>query len=135
MGYWVEDCGDNLGFDEVRTTLACPVLGLPPLRDWTTLTYRWAVAGWRDSGVGNVIATYDILPPSDEQVLRNLRESAGKATHFYWSSAEQFHALHASLPATAHHACGAGKTLRALRAAGADAQPFPNGREWQRWLH
>ena len=23
----------------------------------------------------------------------------------------------------------------ALRAAGTDAQPFPNGREWQRWLH
>jgi hypothetical protein len=68
-------------------------------------------------------------------VLRDLRESAAKATHFYWSSAEQFHALRASLPAVAQHACGAGKTLRALRAAGADAQPFPNGREWQRWLH
>lgn len=134
-GYWVEGCGDNLGFDEIRATLECPVLGLPPLREWTALTYRWAVAGWRDSGVGNVIATYDILPPADEQVLRNLRESAAKATHFYWSSAEQFHALRGSLPAGARHACGAGKTLRALRAAGADAQPFPNGREWQRWLH
>lgn len=134
-GLWVEGCGDNLGFDEVRSTLECPVLGLPPLRDWTALTYRWAVPGWRESGIGNVIATYDILPPADAGVLRSLRESATKATHFYWSSAEQFHALRTSLPAGAHHACGAGKTLRALRAAGADAQPFPNGREWQRWLH
>jgi hydroxymethylbilane synthase len=135
LGYWVEGCGDNLGFEEVRATLECPVLGLPPLRDWTALTYRSAVAGWHDAGVGNVIATYDILPPTDEEVLRGLHESAAKATHFYWSSAEQFHALKNSLPPGARHACGAGKTLRALRAAGADAQPFPNGREWQRWLH
>jgi hydroxymethylbilane synthase len=135
LGHWVEGCGDNLGFDEVRATLECPVLGLPPLRDWTALTYGSAVAGWRDSGVGNVIATYDILPPTDEQVLRGLRESAARATHFYWSSAAQFHALQDSLPPGARHACGAGKTLRALRAAGADAQPFPNGREWHGWLN
>lgn len=134
-GFWVEGCGDNLGFDEVRATLECPVLRLPPLREWTALTYRWAVPGWRESGVGNVVATYDILRPADAGVLRGLHQSAAKATHFYWSSAEQFHALRASLPSGAHHACGAGKTLRALRAAGADAQPFPNGREWQRWLH
>ncbi len=134
-GLWVEGCGDNLGFDDVRTTLECPVLGLPPLREWTALTYRWAAPGWRESGVGNVIATYDILPPADRDVLRGLHDAAAKATHFYWSSAEQFLALRESLPAGASHACGAGKTLRALRAAGADALPFPNGREWQRWLH
>lgn len=135
MGHWVEGCGDNLGFDEVRATLGIPVLGLPPLGDWAALTYRWAVPGWRESGVGNVVATYDIVPPADVRVLDELRETAARATHFYWSSPEQFHALRASLPANARHACGAGKTLRALRAAGADAQPFPNGREWQRWLH
>lgn len=134
-GLWVEGCGDNLGFFEIRTTLECPVLRLPPLRDWTALTYRWAAPGWRDSGVGQVITTYEILPPADPEVLRSLRESAAMATHFYWSSAEQFQALRPALPAGARHACGAGKTLRALRAAGADAQPFPNGREWQRWLH
>lgn len=135
LGYWVEGCGDNLGFDAIRATLDCAVLGLPPLREWTALTYRTAVDGWRESGVGNVIATYDILPPGDGAVLRGLGEAAAKATHFYWSSAEQFHALRGSLPPGARHACGAGKTLRALRSAGADAQPFPNGREWQRWLH
>ncbi len=135
LGLWVEGCGDNLGFEEVRATLECPVLGLPPLRDWTALTSSWAVPGWRASGVGRVLATYDIVPPTDESVLQGLREAARKATHFYWSSPEQFHALRAALPPNAHHACGAGKTLRALRAAGTDAQPFPNGREWQRWLH
>jgi hypothetical protein len=85
--------------------------------------------------VGNVLETYDILPPADTSVVENLRASARQATHFYWSSAEQFHALRPAVPAGAHHACGAGKTLRALRAAGTDAQPFPNGREWQRWVH
>ena len=134
-GLWVEGCGDNLGFESVRATLECPVLGLPPLADWTALTSQWAVPGWRASGVGRVLATYDILPPDAPSVVQRLRAEAGRATHFYWSSAEQFHALRTALPSTAHHACGAGKTLRALRAAGADAHPFPNGREWQRWLH
>ncbi len=133
-GLWVEGCGDNLGFSDVRTTLECPVLGLPPLRDWTALTYSWAVPGWRDSGIGRVLATYDILAPIDDTTLDKLRDDARQATHFYWSSAEQFHALRSALPANAHHACGAGKTLRALKAAGVDALPFPNGREWQRWI-
>ena len=133
-GLWVEGCGDNLGFAEVRATLGCPVLGLPPLRDWTALTSTGAVPGWQDSGVGQVLATYAIVPPQDETLLRSLRESAARATHFYWSSPEQFHALRGALPVNARHACGAGKTLRALRAAGTDAQPFPNGREWHRWL-
>ena len=134
-GLWVEGCGDHLGFEDVRATLECPVLGLPPLRDWTALTYRSAVPGWLETGVGHVLETYDILPPADPSVVLSLRESVRRATHFYWSSAEQFHALRPAVPVGAHHACGAGKTLRALRAAGMDAQPFPNGREWQRWLH
>lgn len=134
-GVWVEGCGDHLGFEDVRATLECPVLGLPPLRDWTALTHHSAVPGWLDSGVGNVLETYDILPPADTSVVESVRESARQATHFYWSSAEQFHALRPAIPAGAHHACGAGKTLRALRSAGTDAQPFPNGREWQRWVH
>ena len=134
-GLWVEGCGDHLGFGDVRATLECPVLGLPPLRDWTALTYRSAVPGWLESGVGNVLETYAILPPADPSVVDSLRESARQATHFYWSSAEQFHALRPAVPPGAHHACGAGKTLRVLRAAGTDARPFPNGREWQRWVH
>lgn len=133
-GLWIEGCGDNLGFSDVRATLECPVLGLPPLRDWTALTYSWAMPGWRESGVGRVLATYDILAPMDDATLDTLYDEARRATHFYWSSAEQFHALRAALPANAHHACGAGKTLSALRAAGVEALPFPNGREWQQWI-
>ncbi len=133
-GLWIEGCGDNLGFSDVRITLECPVLGLPPLRDWTALTYSWAVPGWRDSGIGRVLTTYDILAPIDDTTLDKLRDDARQATHFYWSSAEQFHALRTALPANAHHACGAGKTLHALQAAGVEALPFPNGREWQRWI-
>jgi hydroxymethylbilane synthase len=134
LGHWVEGCGDNLGFNALLPTLATPVLGLPPLQEWTALTYGWATAGWRTAGVGQIFATYDILPPTDANVLAELARQAAGATHFYWSSPEQFHGLRAALPAGAHLACGAGKTLQALRAAGVDAQPFPSGREWQRWL-
>jgi hydroxymethylbilane synthase len=133
-GFWVEGCGDHLGFEDIRNTLECPVLGLPPLRDWTAVTSDTAIPGWRDSGMGQVLATYDILPPADVNALRAVEAQAACATHCYWSSAEQFHALRAVLPASAQHACGAGKTRRALQAAGIDAQPFPNGHEWQRWL-
>jgi hydroxymethylbilane synthase len=134
-GYWVEGCGDNLGFEDVAPTLANPVLALPPLRDWTALTSGWAADGWHDSGVGRVIATYEIVPPAAGPALDAVRAQARAATHFYWSSREQYRALADVVPAGAHHACGAGKTLQALRAAGIDALPFPSGREWHRWLH
>jgi hydroxymethylbilane synthase len=133
-GFWVEGCGDNLGFEEIRSTLNCPVLGLPALQDWTAVTSGNAVSGWRDSGIGRVLASYEISPPADGAALRAVEAEAARATHCYWSNAEQFHALRAVLPAQAHHACGAGKTRTSLHAAGVDAQPFPNGHEWQRWL-
>lgn len=134
-GYWIEGCGDHLGFDDLRSTLDCPVLGLPPLQDWTAVTSADAGPGWRNSGIGRVLATYDILPPADSAALRAVKADAARATHCYWSNAEQFHALRAVLPTNAQHACGAGKTRKALHAAGIDAQPFPNGHQWQRWLH
>ncbi len=133
-GLWVEGCGDHLGFDDIRSTLDCPLLGLPPLQDWTAVTSSAALPGWRDSGIGRVLGTYDILSPADDAALRAVAAEAARATHCYWSNAEQFHALRAVLPATVQHACGAGKTRRTLHAAGVDAQPFPNGHEWQRWL-
>ena len=133
-GFWVEGCGDHLGFHELRSTLDCRVLKLPPLAEWTAVTSTNAVPGWRDSGLGRVLATYRILPPADDKALQAVKAEAARATHCYWSNAEQFHALRAVLPAQAHHACGAGKTRSSLHAAGVDAQPFPNGHEWQRWL-
>lgn len=133
-GLWIEGCGDHLGFDDIRSTLDCPLFRLPPLKDWTAVTSSSALPGWRASGIGRVLGTYDILPPADGAALRAVVAEAACATHCYWSNAEQFHALRAALPATAQHACGAGKTRRALHSAGVDAQPFPNGHEWQRWL-
>jgi hydroxymethylbilane synthase len=133
-GFWVEGCGDHLGFEDIRSTLDCPVLRLPPLAEWTAVTSSEAVPGWRDSGIGRVLATYQILPPADGKALRAVEAQAAGATHCYWSNAEQFHALRAALPANAQHACGAGKTRSSLHAAGVDAQPFPNQHEWQRWL-
>lgn len=133
-GYWVEGCGDNLGFAALVPTLAAPVLGLPPLADWTALTSAWAAPGWEDSGLGRVLATYAIEPP-DAPTTAGLARAAARATYCYWSSPEQFRALGGATAADAHHACGAGKTLATLRAAGVAAVPFPNGREWHRWLH
>lgn len=133
QGLWVEGCGDNLGFRALVPTLECSVLGLPPLDQWTAVTYTWAVPGWADSGVGRTVATYAIQPPADD-VAAGLRAEVARATHCYWSSAEQYHALRGAIPPGVQHACGAGKTLRSLRAAGLDPQPFPNSREWRRWL-
>jgi hydroxymethylbilane synthase len=133
-GCWVEGCADQLGFADLVPTLATPVLQLPPLADWTAITYTSAVDGWRDSGIGRVLASYELVPPADGPALDGLRAAAAQATHFYWSSIEQYRALADVLPPTAHHACGAGKTLASLRAAGVDAVPFPGQREWREWL-
>jgi hydroxymethylbilane synthase len=133
-GHWVEGCADTLGFAGIVPTLATPVLQLPALADWTAITYASAVAGWRDSGIGQVLATYELVPPSPGEALDALRADARQATHCYWSSIEQYRALADVLPAAAHHACGAGKTLASLHAAGAAAVPFPGHREWRAWL-
>lgn len=133
-GLWVEGCGDQLGFASLRDTLACPVLGLPAMDQWTVLTYRGAVPGWQESGARRVYATYDIEPPAPGPELAAVEAAAGQATHLYWSSPDQFRALQGALAPGAHHACGAGKTLAVLQAAGVAAAPFPSGREWQQWL-
>jgi hypothetical protein len=134
-GHWVEGCADGLGFAELAPTLARPVLQLPPLAEWTAISYASAVAGWRDSGIGQIVASYELLPPRDSPELAALRTAAGATTHCYWSSSEQYRALAPWLPAGAQHACGAGKTLASLRAAGATAQAFPGHREWTAWLN
>lgn len=131
QGIWIEGCADNLGFAAATELLAAPVLQLPALGEWTALTHRDALPGWDDSGVGHVVATYSIDIALDEHAAR--QELAG-CTHFYWSSARQYEALRKWLPADAQHACGAGKTLHALRAAGLEqVRPFPSRREWQQW--
>ncbi len=133
-GYWVEGCADNLGFAALRATLALPVLGLPPIARWLALTSAQARDGWHDTGIGDVQAGYTIVPPPPGAALDAVYAAAARATHCYWSSPMQYEALRAVLRDGVGHACGAGKTLAALRRAGVDAQPFPNGRAWQRWL-
>ncbi len=131
-GLWVEGCADSLGFSNIVSTLDCKVLDLPPLKDWTVLTHRDAVASWGGTGVGPVIATYVPAPPMN---AASLRESVRKATHFFWGSAGEYRTMKAWVPAGAHHACGAGKTGDALRKLGIDKpQAFPSRKEWQTWL-
>ncbi len=132
QGVWIEGCADNLGFDAARELLASPVLRLPLLSDWVVTTHRDAVEGWDGSGIGHVIATYRIDIALNHVVAR---EELARCTHYYWSSARQYRALRDWLPANAQHACGTGKTLRALRAAGLDeVRAFASRREWQAWL-
>jgi hydroxymethylbilane synthase len=131
-GIWVEGCADNLGFSNIVSTLASEVLDLPPLKDWSVLTHRYAVTSWAGTGVGPVIATYLTMPPKD---VAGLQESVRAATHFFWGSADQYRAINAWVAADAHHACGAGKTGNALRELGIEApQVFPSREEWQTWL-
>lgn len=133
-GLWIEGCADNLGFADVTTTLACGVLQLPQLDRWTALTRRGAESSWSDSGIGNVVATYELADsgPADRDALRTDIE---QSTDFFWGSIEQFRDVEKLLPPDARHACGAGKTARALAAAGIDAPlVFPSRAEWRAWL-
>jgi len=131
-GVWVEGCADNLGFSDIVSTLACEVLDLSALNDWTVLTHHDATPGWDGTGIGRVIATYMPTPVPNSA---DLEETVRQATHFFWGSAGQYHSMKAWVPAHAHHACGAGKTADALRALGInEPQAFPSRKEWQAWL-
>lgn len=131
-GVWVEGCGDSLGFGQLQTLLATPVLQLTPLQEWTAVTHADAVAGWADSDVGTAIASYRLPEP---RVDGQSESELAAANHFYWDSVRQYRALRMRIPKHAQHACGAGKTLRALRAAGVkDVLPFVSRQEWQTWL-
>jgi hypothetical protein len=133
QGIWVEGCADNLGFASIRETLASPVLQLPELPHWHALTHEDAVASWAASDVGHVIATYRSRIPEEDR--KDLADQMTGCTHFYWSSARQYESLKDAVPPNAQHACGPGKTLEALRAAGlTNVQPFVSRREWQQWL-
>jgi hydroxymethylbilane synthase len=133
QGIWVEGCADNLGFEAIKATLSCPVLALPPPRGWTALTHTDAVDGWRQGGVGRVVATY--ATEIDTMVSTELNERLLNCTHFFWASARQYESLKDRVPSGAHHACGPGKTRAALRDAGLhNVQAFTSRREWQQWL-
>jgi len=107
------------------------VLQLPPLSGWRVLTHADAVASWQDFGITDVVATYRL----SAEVSARAQEEVRSATHFYWTSSLQFLAVRDWLPDAAHHACGPGKTIRALTQAGVpDLQVFPSVKEWRAWL-
>ena len=128
LGYWVEGCADNLGFETIRETLQTPVLQLPELEQWTAVTRDGAQDSWSASGVGSVLATYRSEPVTRED------NQLTDATHCFWGSAAQFRALGELAPRDAEHACGNGKTAAGLRELGIQARIFPSRKEWRAWL-
>lgn len=134
-GYWVEGCADNLGFTDIVPTLEADILHLPKLSGWTALTHHGAESSWADSGIGTVLATYELEPSIDAGRVENYRNEVRSATHFFWGSIGQYQSVRQWLPADAHHACGAGKTARALKRSGLESlQLFPSRKDWREWL-
>jgi len=133
-GIWVEGCTDHMGFTALHESIACDVLQLPALASWCALTHTGAVSSWEKSGVGNTIATYIIS--ADIQSDSFNPEDIATATHFFWRTASHFESLQHLVSSDAHHACGPGKTLHILKAAGLkNISPFPSHKEWQQWLN
>jgi hydroxymethylbilane synthase len=134
-GIWVEGCADNLGFADVLPTLSCRVLRLPALQQWLVLTHSKALQNWRGTDVGHVQATYSLDSINDIDDLPDLRKQVAEATHFFWGSIDQYMRVKKWIPDGAHHACGTGKTARALQETGITSlQMFPSRKEWQAWL-
>lgn len=134
-GLWVEGCADNLGFANILATLECRVLGLPALERWIILTHRDARSSWRKTGVGRVHATYALAPLSPLEDAIDLHREISGSTHFFWGSLDQYRRVKKWVPVGAHHACGAGKTARALGDTGLNSvQSFPSRKEWRAWL-
>jgi hydroxymethylbilane synthase len=130
-GVWVEGCAEVLGFEALKATLESPVLQLPELAAWRVLTHAGAADSWGDLGIRDVVATYRL----ENEVSPQARDEVRAATHFYWTSASQYIAVREWLPDNAHHACGPGKTPRALSSAGLeDMTIFPSVKEWRAWL-
>ncbi len=127
LGVWVEGCAEGLGYEWIDSTLAEPVLGLPPLAQWQILSHAAAADHWP---AGEVIGTYR-LPEVSSQAIPD----PAAITHVYWASGTQFSQLWSHLPASVHHACGPGKTAHVIRAAGiSNLTVFPSVHEWRRWL-
>jgi hydroxymethylbilane synthase len=129
---WVEGCSDHLGFDTFGQTLACRVLALPPLPEWTAITYQDAVESWNNSGIGRVIPAYSHRP---QPLPAELIEVVLGARSFFWSSPQQYQRLRQFVSADADHAAGPGKTAQRLRDMGVDrVNLFPSRQVWQQWV-
>jgi hydroxymethylbilane synthase len=126
-GVWIEGCAEGLGYDWIESTLAEPVLALPPLPGWQVLSHAGSAEHWP---AGEVIGTYR-LPEVATQSIPDPQ----RVTHVYWASGSQFRQLWSQLPPAVHHACGPGRTAEVVRAAGVHRLTvFPSVHEWRRWL-
>ncbi|MEC9375329.1 MAG: hydroxymethylbilane synthase [Pseudomonadota bacterium] len=135
QGFWIEACTDHLGFNSIKDWLSCDALQLPKLKEWKAITHFDAVKSWDNSKVGNIIATYRIITNKFNDNTSHI-DQLKKSTHFYWKSPQHFDSLRHLLPNNAHHACGPGKTIHAIRSAGIkNVTAFPSYREWQNWLN
>lgn len=128
-GVWVEGCAEEAGFAGLKPLLAEPLLGLP--RPIIVLTHESALVGWKGIEGTRAIATYRA---EEAQYKLQDVEKLKSATHVFWSSASQYHALKRHSREKAHQACPAGKTLAALNRAGAEVKAFPSVKEWRKWL-
>jgi hydroxymethylbilane synthase len=130
-GVWVEGCAESLGFGALESTIASPLLALPPTRDWLALTSSEAAQGWGDVPV---LATYRHRPLADAHGAAASGPPAG-CTQAWWHSAVQFDRWHSQVGAGCQHACGPGKTAEAVRKAGVKALTvFPSVQHWREWL-
>ena len=131
-GIWVEGCTDHLGFAAMSGEIRQALFQLPALHRWAVLTHAEAVASWRDSGVGRVVASYrnNSMPLPGEVI-----EHALSARYFYWSSPQQYQRLRTFVSADASHAAGPGKTAQFLREQGiSNVTVFPSRAVWRKWL-
>jgi hydroxymethylbilane synthase len=132
QGIWVQGCAEGLGMQNVAPVLKRPALGLPDPQHWTVLTHLDAVEtlppGW--SGA-RVVPTYKVQSNYDEAE----RGRVAGATHLYWGSGAQFRNLGGLARKDAHHSCGPGRTVEALRAAGLkNVSVFPDASTWEKWI-
>ena len=132
-GHWVEGCAEGLGFNVIQPTATRPVLGEDP-RPWLVLTHSGAPAPTPEA---EVCATYSVPALSDDP-LKACAAQLERATHLFWSSAEQFRQLQSlvrNVAPGARHACGPGATAQRLREAGLRPDVFPDREQWRRWLN
>jgi hydroxymethylbilane synthase len=133
-GIWVEGCAEALGFAALNTTLAAPLLGLPPATEWLALTNQEAAAGW---GQVPVLATYRHAPGQPAAIGGALTAgvSPAGARQVWWHSGMQFERWRSQVALDCQHACGPGKTAEHLRRAGVTAlSVFPSVQHWREWL-
>lgn len=129
QGIWVEGCAEGFGFDDLSLTLNEPVLGLPPLDQWSVLTHQGAVEEWREKKI-QAFGTYQVHAHYSEEARLALQE----ADSIFWSSASQYNELRQWVSPQAIQACGPGKTAHWLISNHIPVEVFPSVEEWRKWV-